>query len=52
MSTHLVFDATKGALLASSPWLFGFGKNGPRYWLPHVLMGTADILVATTSSTD
>ena len=52
MSTHLVFDAAKGALLASSPWLFGFGKKGPRYWLPHVLMGTADILVAITSSTD
>ncbi len=52
MSTHLVFDAAKGALLASSPWLFGFEKNGPRYWLPHVLMGTADILVAITSSTD
>ena len=52
MPTHLIFDAAKGALLASSPWLFGFAKNGPRYWLPHVLMGTADILAAMTSSTD
>jgi hypothetical protein len=52
MPTHLIFDAAKGALLASSPWLFGFAKNGPRYWLPHVLMGTADTLAAMTSSTD
>lgn len=52
MPTHLVFDAAKGALLASSPWLFCFAERGPRYWLPHVLMGTADILVAMTSSTD
>jgi hypothetical protein len=52
MPVHLIFDAAKGALLASSPWLFGFGKNGPRYWLPHMLMGTADILAAMTSKTN
>ncbi len=52
MPVHLIFDAAKGALLASSPWLFGFAKNGPRYWLPHVLMSTADILAAMTSKTD
>lgn len=51
MPAHLIFDAAKGAFLASSPWLFGFAKNGPRYWLPHVLMGTADILAAVTSKT-
>ncbi len=52
MPVHLTFDAAKGALLASSPWLFGFAKNGPRYWLPHVLIGTADILAAMTTKTD
>jgi hypothetical protein len=52
MRAHLILDAAKGALLASSPWLFGFAKKGPRYWLPHVLMGTADILAAMTSKTD
>jgi hypothetical protein len=52
MPVHLIFDAAKGALLAYSPWLFGFAENGPRYWLPHVLMGTADILAAMTSKTD
>jgi len=52
MPTHLVLDAAKGAFLASSPWLFGFARNGTRYWLPHVLMGTADVVAAITSKTD
>jgi hypothetical protein len=52
MPAHLALDAVKGVLLASSPWLFGFAKNGPRYWLPHVLVGTADMLAAMTSKTD
>jgi hypothetical protein len=51
MPAHLALDAAKGALLASSPWLFGFAEKGPRYWLPHVLMGTADVLAAMTSKT-
>ena len=32
MPNHLILDAAKGALLASSPWLFGFVQKGPRYW--------------------
>jgi hypothetical protein len=38
--------------MASSPWHFGFAKNGIRYWMPHVLMGTADALAAITSKPD
>ena len=52
MPANLALDAVKGALLVLSPWVFGFAKNGPRYWLPHVLMGTADMLAAATSKTD
>ena len=52
MPAHLAFDAAKGAFLASSPWLFGFARNGIRYWLPHVLMGTADVVAAMASKTD
>lgn len=52
MRTHLAFDAAKGAFMAASPWLFGFAKNGTRYWLPHVLMGTADVLVAIATEPD
>ena len=52
MPAHLAFEAAKGVFMASSPWLFGFAKNGGRYWMPHVLMGTADVLAAITSKTD
>ncbi len=52
MPVHLALDAAKGALLASSLWLLGFARNGPRYWLPHVLVGTADMLAAMTSKTE
>ena len=51
MPTHLALDAAKGLFMASSPWLFGFAKNGTRYWLPHVLMGTADVVAVSSSPT-
>jgi hypothetical protein len=31
--------------------LFGFAKEGSRYWLPHALMGTTEVLVALMSKT-
>jgi len=49
---HLALDAAKGAFLAASPWLFGFADRGTRYWLPHVLMGTADVLAAIATKAD
>ena len=51
MPTHLKLDAAKGVFMASLPWLFGFAKNGPRFWLPHVVMGTADVVVSVASKT-
>ena len=51
MPVHLALDAASGALLASSPWLFGFARNGTRYWLPHVLVGAQEILAAATTKT-
>ncbi len=51
MPVHLAVDAASGALLASSPWLFGFARNGARYWLPHVLVGAQEILAAATTKT-
>ncbi len=51
MPVHLALDAMSGALLASSPWLLGYAKNGPRYWLPHTLVGASEILAALTTKT-
>lgn len=51
MHVHLALDAASGALLAASPWLFGFAGDGRRYWLPHALVGATEILAALTSRT-
>jgi hypothetical protein len=51
MPVHLTLDVMSGALLASSPWLFGFAKEGPRHWLPHALMGAKEIVIALMSKT-
>ena len=51
MRAHLALDAASGAFLASSPWLLGFAKNGPRYWVPHALMGAGEVLAALTTRT-
>jgi hypothetical protein len=50
MPAHLALDAMSGALLASSPWLFGFADRDARYWLPHALVGATEILAASTTS--
>ena len=51
MRTHLTLDAMSGAMIAASPWIFGFANNGTRYWLPHVLVGATEILAAATTKT-
>jgi hypothetical protein len=51
MPVHLTLDVASGALMAASPWLFGFARNGQRHWLPHALMGTSEVLIALMSKT-
>lgn len=51
MPAHLMMDAASGALLAASPWLFGFAAGGPRYRLPHAIVGAAEIPAALTTKT-
>ncbi len=52
MRAHLALDALSGTLLAGAPWLLGYARGGPRYWLPHAFVGVADVLVAMTTKTE
>ncbi len=40
MRTHLLLDLIGGALLAVSPWLFGFADY---VWEPHLIFGIAEM---------
>jgi hypothetical protein len=48
MSAHLTVDALTGALLAASPWLFGFADEVS---MPHLLLGLGEIGSALTTHT-
>jgi hypothetical protein len=51
MRAHLLLDAGSGALIAASPWLFGFARRGRSYWLPHVAVGAMEILASLSTKT-
>jgi hypothetical protein len=40
IGTHLTIDAASGALLALSPWIFGFSH---RIWVPQLLFGLLEL---------
>lgn len=40
MRTHLNLDMASGALLAVSPWLFGFAET---VYMPHLILGIAEV---------
>ena len=40
MRTHLTLDIISGALLAASPWIFGFSEY---VYLPHLIFGLLEI---------
>ncbi len=42
LKVHLGVDMASGALLAVSPWLFGFADI---IWWPHLLVGLMEIIV-------
>lgn len=42
LRVHLGMDMASGALLAASPWLFGFAGL---IWWPHLLVGLMEIVV-------
>jgi len=39
LPAHLAADVVAGAVLALSPWLFGFADAGLAAWLPYLLAG-------------
>jgi hypothetical protein len=50
MPYHLIIDLLAAALLAFSPFIFGFyDENAINVWLPHVVVGIAVILVVIFS---
>lgn len=51
MPMHLLFDFVAAALLAASPFLFGFYHNTPNVWLPHLISGIVVILLVLVSQT-
>jgi hypothetical protein len=49
LRTHLTVDFLAGAVLAASPFVFGFSDEEPNAWLPHVVVGLALIVVSLTT---
>ena len=46
MRVHLMLDAASGAALAAVPWLSRSARSGKRYWLPHAVVGAAEVALA------
>ena len=49
MAVYNLIDIAAGALLAVSPWLFGFADEGANVWLPFVVVGLAAIFLGLTT---
>jgi hypothetical protein len=49
MAVHNLIDVIAGALLAASPWLFGFADEGANVWVPHLVVGLAAIFLGLTT---
>jgi len=49
LKAHLAVDMGSGALLAVSPWLFGFAGV---IWWPHLLVGLMEIVVPMMTRRD
>jgi SPW repeat-containing protein len=49
MAVHNLIDIVAGAVLAASPWLFGFADEGANAWAPFVVIGVAAIFLGLTT---
>jgi len=46
MRTHLAIDGVMGIFLVIAPWLFDFADEGANAWLPFVVIGAGEVLLA------
>jgi SPW repeat len=49
MAVHNLIDIAAGALLAASPWLFGFADDTASVWVPHLVVGLAAVFLGLTT---
>ncbi len=49
MAVHNLFDIAAGAVLAASPWIFGFADETANVWAPHLIVGLAAIFLGLTT---
>jgi hypothetical protein len=49
MSVHNLYDIGAGAVLAASPWIFGFADEGANVWGPFLVVGLAAIGLGLTT---
>jgi len=48
MATHLAVDGLAGAVLAGSPWIFGFADLS---WAPYLVLGITEFVAAFVTKT-
>ena len=49
MAVHNLIDIVAGALLAASPWLFGYSDEAANAWVPFVVIGVAAVFLGLTT---
>lgn len=49
MRVHNLYDIAAGALLAASPWIFGFADGTANVWVPHLVVGIAAVGLGLTT---
>src|SRR5256714_4936958 len=49
MAVHNLIDIAAGALLAASPWIFGFADQSANVWVPHLVVGVAAVFLGLTT---
>jgi hypothetical protein len=49
MAVHNLIDIVAGAVLAASPFIFGFSGETANVWLPHVIVGLAAVFLGLTT---